>query len=88
MDIKLERTCWTPSGCIKTRISSHFCYPVDVGVLQEKLASSVTELSTHLAQVSERLKQNPGEAKAAAAWPLTRMIEVSQRTSYNVHELQ
>lgn len=66
MDIKLERTCWAPAGRIKTHISSHCPHPVDVGVLQEKLASSVTELSTHLAQVSEKLKQNAGEAKAAA----------------------
>lgn len=66
MDIKLGRTCWTSTGHIKTHISSHCPHPVDVGVLQEKLASSVTALSTHLAQASEKLKQNAGEGKAAA----------------------
>ncbi|XP_074239538.1 methyl-CpG-binding domain protein 1 isoform X4 [Saimiri boliviensis] len=38
----------------------------DVGVLQKKLVSFLTELNTHLAQELEKLKDDPGEGGAAA----------------------
>lgn len=68
MDIKLGRTktSWNPMGHIGIHISSHCLQPVDVCILPEKVAPFVIELSSYLAQESEKLKQNAGESGTVA----------------------
>ena len=50
------------------------------GILQEKLTSFVTELSTHLAQQSEKLKEKAGHDGAVQAWMAAPVTKVRSKS--------
>ena len=51
------------------------------GILQEKLTSFVTELSTHLAQQSEKLKEKAGHDGAVQAWIAAPVTKVRSKSA-------